>query len=164
MPKLRLFLFLWRIEGRVFFHLDNESDLGWVAEVSDCESTDFLDEGFTCKLELVLSLFDQVFNLVWLQLHNASDAELWCPLSLIEVSQNVLHICALLACQIVLTIWTEINEKLVIIILRLDFILCWINSQHTSISNLARLVSTPLALQLGGTWRDSLLFWDHALF
>ena len=28
MPKLRLFLFLWRIEGRVFFHLDNESDLG----------------------------------------------------------------------------------------------------------------------------------------
>ena len=76
MPKFRLSLLYWRIKGLILLHLNYESNLSRIAEIGDCEATDFLDKGLTSELELVLPLFDQVLDLVGLQLHDAANAEL----------------------------------------------------------------------------------------
>ena len=76
MPELGLLLLAGRVEGRVLLHLNDESDLCGVAKVGDGESADLLNEGLTSEFELVLALFDQVLDLVWLELHDTSNAQL----------------------------------------------------------------------------------------
>ena len=76
MPEFRLSLLYRRIKGLILLHLNYESDLSRIAEIGDGEATDFLDKGLTGELELVLPLFDQVLDLVGLQLHDAANAEL----------------------------------------------------------------------------------------
>ena len=66
MPKLRFLLLSRCIKRLIFFHLDNETDFSTVAEIGDTKSAHFLNKGFPCELKLVLSLFNQVLNLVWL--------------------------------------------------------------------------------------------------
>ena len=76
MPKLRLSLFHRCIKCLVFLHLNNETNLSGVAEVGYGETADFVDKRLTGKLEFVLALLDQVLELVRLELHYASDAQL----------------------------------------------------------------------------------------
>lgn len=97
MPVLAFLLLGWRIEAVVFLHLDDKADLSGVAEVGDSEGAHFVDERLPCQLHLVLSLLDQVLYLVRLELHNASNAELARPLTLVEVAQDVFQIDGLLA-------------------------------------------------------------------
>ena len=76
MPELRFALLKRRIECRVLLHLNDESNLRRVAKVGHCKSADLLDEGLASQLELVLALLNQVFDLVRLKLHDASDTQL----------------------------------------------------------------------------------------
>jgi hypothetical protein len=75
-PELALLLLLRRFKALVLFHLNNEANFRRVAEIGHSERAHFLDEGFTRELKLVLALLNEVFNLVGLQLHYTSDAEL----------------------------------------------------------------------------------------
>ena len=86
MPEFRFTLLSRCVECLVLLHLNYKSDLCRVAEVRDGQSTDFLDEGLASQFEFVLPLLDQVLNLVRLQLHDASDAKLGRPLTLIEIT------------------------------------------------------------------------------
>ena len=76
MPEFRFALLERCVEGRVLFHLNDESNLGRIAKVGHRESTDLIDEGLSGQFELVLTLFNQVFDLVRLKLHDASDTQL----------------------------------------------------------------------------------------
>ena len=97
MPEFRFTLLERCVECRVLFHLDYEANLGRIAKVGDCKSTDLLDEGFSSQLELVLALLNQVFDFVRLKLHDASNTQLGCPLALIQIAQDVLHVRVLLS-------------------------------------------------------------------
>ena len=72
-PELGLFLLRGCVKRSILLHLDDEANLRAVAEIGDGESADLLDEGLTGELELVLSLLDEVLELVGLQLHDAAD-------------------------------------------------------------------------------------------
>ena len=72
-PELGLFLLRGCVKRSILLHLDDEANLGAVAEIGDGESADLLDEGLTGELELVLTLLDEVLELVGLQLHDAAD-------------------------------------------------------------------------------------------
>lgn len=92
MPELGLFLLLARLKSRVLFHLQNEPDLGRVAEVRDGQMADLEDERLSSKLQLVLTLLDQVLELESLQLHDVTDAQGRQVLALVQVAQDVLHV------------------------------------------------------------------------
>ena len=92
MPKFGLLLLGWSVETLILFHLNYEADFCRVAEVGDGESTDLLDERLTCELKLVLTLLDEVLDFVWLELHDRTNTEFVCPLALVQVSENVLHV------------------------------------------------------------------------
>ena len=49
-------------------------------------------ERFSCQLKLILTFFNEVFELKGLELHDVSDTESLEILTLIEISQDVLHI------------------------------------------------------------------------
>ena len=99
MPELRFALLERCVECCVLLHLNDESNLCRVAKVRNCKSADLLDEGLSSQLELVLALLNQVFDLVRLKLHDASDTQLRCPFALIQIAQNILHIRVLLSAQ-----------------------------------------------------------------
>ena len=61
MPVFTLFLFLWSVKGKVFLHLNDESDLCAVAKVADSETADLLDKGLTSKLQFILAFLYQIF-------------------------------------------------------------------------------------------------------
>ena len=83
MPKLRFLLLSRCVKRLIFLHLDNETDFSAVAEIGDTKSAYLLNKGFPCELKLILSLFNQVLNLVWLQLHYATNAQLRGPFTLV---------------------------------------------------------------------------------
>ena len=74
MPEFRFTLLCRRVKRLVFLHLDNEPNFGGVTEVGHCKATDFLDERLTSKFKLILTLLNQVFDLVGLELHDATYA------------------------------------------------------------------------------------------
>ena len=86
MPELRLSLFDRSVELHVFLHLDDKADLCRVTEVRDGKSADLLNERLPCELQFVLALLNQVLDFVWLKLHDAADAQLRCPFTLIQVA------------------------------------------------------------------------------
>lgn len=97
MPKLTFLLLHRVVKGWVFFHLNYESDFGRVTEVSYCEGTHLLDERFPGKLHFVLPLLNQFFDLIWLQLHYATNAKLWSPLTLVKIAKDIFKVNGLLA-------------------------------------------------------------------
>ena len=99
MPELGFALLERRVECCILLHLNDKSNLRRVAKVGNCKSADLLDKGLPSQLELVLALLNQVFDLVRLKLHDASDTQLRCPFALIQISQNILHVRVLLSIQ-----------------------------------------------------------------
>jgi hypothetical protein len=63
----------WCVKTLIFSHLNDESDLCAVAEVTDAKLGQFLDERLPSKFKFILTLLDQVFEFVWLQLHYLAD-------------------------------------------------------------------------------------------
>lgn len=92
MPVLGLFLFDCGVVGSVFLHLNDEPDLGRVAEVGDRKETHLTDERVPGHLQFVLALLQQVFESEGLELHDAANAEGLGPLTLVQVTQDVLHV------------------------------------------------------------------------
>ena len=83
MPKLRFLLLRRCVKRLIFLHLDNETDFSAVAEIGNAKSAHFLNKGFSSELKFILSLFNQVLNLVWLKLHDATNAKLGGPFTLV---------------------------------------------------------------------------------
>ena len=96
MPVLAFFLPLWGVKRRVFFHLHYKPYLSAVAEVTDYQAAYFLYEGLSCEFQFVLAFFNQIFNFIRLQLHYASNRKFTCPLTLVQVPENTLHISCLM--------------------------------------------------------------------
>ena len=63
----------WCVKTHVLSHLNDETDLCAVAEVTDAKLGHFLDERLPSKFKFILTLLDQVFELVWPQLHYLAD-------------------------------------------------------------------------------------------
>lgn len=63
MPVLAFFLFKSGVPWGVFFHLQDETYLSWVAEVWNCKETYLAYEWLTGKLKFILSLFKHVFQM-----------------------------------------------------------------------------------------------------
>ena len=164
MPEFRLSLLYGCIKGLILLHLNYESNFSRIAEIGDCEATDFLDKGLTGELELVLPLFDQVLDLVGLQLHDAANAELWCPLALVQIAKNILHVCVLLSSDSTLALTRQVNEELFIFVIWLNLIIDSIQGEHARVTILLGLIPTPLSIQLTGAAGDPLLLRNHALF
>lgn len=91
-PVLRLLLLVVSLECRVLLHLQNEPDFRRVTEVGDGHVRHLHYERFSCQLKLILTFFNEVFELEGLELHDVSDTESLEILTLIEISQDVLHI------------------------------------------------------------------------
>ena len=93
MPEFRLFLFFNWIKGRILFHLHYKSNLSRITEVTDRQSTDLLYKWVSSQLKLILAFVYKHFKFKWSELHDTTDAQFIGPLALVEVAQNVFHIC-----------------------------------------------------------------------
>ena len=99
----------WSVETHVFFHLNDKTDLCAEAEVAHSQLRHFLDERFSGKLEFILTFLNEIFKLEGLQLHDRTDRKLACPLTLVQVTKDVLEVdrlvlgnsyCLLLLCKV----------------------------------------------------------------
>ena len=145
-PELGLLLLDGGVERIVFFHLDDEADLGRVAEVGDGQPAHLLDKCLASQLKLVLPLLDQILQLVRLKLHDGADGELGGPLSLVEVAQDVLHIHVLLGPVDAVALRREVDEKLLVV--RLEFVLSCVQGENASFTVLFRLNLAAAATSL----------------
>lgn len=102
------------------------------------------------QLELVLTLLDEVLQLVRLELHDAADAQLRRPLALIEVTQDVFHVSAGLSCQgIALSLGRQVDKELLVIIFGFNFVVVGFEGEHALIVAVpARLLPTASAIDL----------------
>lgn len=90
--ELRLASLDNRVDGRVFFHLHDETQLGRDSKVRDGEKSNFLEHKFSAELVLDARRRVDVLHRQRRDLHDVADVEAPDPVGLVQVAEQVPHV------------------------------------------------------------------------